>query len=62
MNDGHEDVDDQAVRDARAAEFIRLIEGYAWDFDDIEVIPATATSKAMIRTRAGCAPADRLYG
>jgi hypothetical protein len=61
MTDEHEDVDDQAARDARVVEFIRLVEGYAFDFDDMGVLPATATSKAMISIAGRSAPADRLY-
>jgi hypothetical protein len=31
MNDEHEDIDDQAVRDARAAEYIRQLLGKTLD-------------------------------
>jgi hypothetical protein len=61
MNGEHEEVDDQAVRDACVVEFIRLVEGYAMDVDDIEVNPATATSTAMISIAGKGAPADFLY-
>jgi hypothetical protein len=60
MTDQDKEVDDHAC-EARVVEFSRLVEGYAFDFDDMEVIPATATSKAMFRPGADCAPADRLY-
>jgi hypothetical protein len=48
MTDEHEDVDDQAERDARAAEFIRALVGKALDVYDVEVHPPTATTEAMI--------------
>jgi hypothetical protein len=34
---------------ARVVEFIWLVAGYALDVDDMEAIPATATSTAMHR-------------
>jgi hypothetical protein len=40
MTDEHEDVDDQAVRDARVAEFIRQLLGKTLDFNDVEGAPA----------------------
>jgi hypothetical protein len=42
MNDEHEDIDDQAVRDARAAEYIRQFLGKTLDVFDVEVRPPTA--------------------
>jgi hypothetical protein len=48
MNDEHEDVDDQAVRDACAAEFIRELLGKTLDVCDVEVHPPTATRGATI--------------
>lgn len=43
MTDEHEDVDDQAVRAARVAEFIRQLLGKTLDVYDVEVHPPTAT-------------------
>jgi hypothetical protein len=57
-----EGVDGRSALDARVVEFTRLVAGYALDFDDMEVIPATATSKAMISIAGLSVPAEYLYG
>jgi hypothetical protein len=48
-------------RHARVVEFTPLVAGYALEFDDMEVIPPTATSKAMLSTAGHSAPADFVY-
>jgi hypothetical protein len=52
---------DQSARVARVVEFTRLVAGYAVEFDDMEVIPPTATSKAVISIAGHSAPAEDLY-
>jgi hypothetical protein len=52
----------ESERDARVLEFSRLVAGYALQDDDMEVIPPSATSQAVISIAGRSAPAKYLYG